>query len=151
MNIRLTQIDGAMPNIELMKLASYYRNNGDYVELTRRISCDLFEPEWDIVYGSCIFKFSENRLNHFLKQFPNAIIEGTGSYRKNTIEEIIGDYNKINYDDYPDIDYSIGFLQRGCRLKCKFCVVPEKEGKPRSEQTIYDIWRGESHPKKFIF
>jgi MoaA/NifB/PqqE/SkfB family radical SAM enzyme len=46
------------------------------------------------------------------------------------------------------VDYSIGFTQRGCRLKCKFCVVPTKEGKPRSLNTIANIWRGDPHPKK---
>ena len=43
---------------------------------------------------------------------------------------------------------SLGFTQRGCRLKCKFCVVPTKEGKPRSINTIWDIWRGDPHPRK---
>src|SRR5208337_3425878 len=37
--------------------------------------------------------------------------------------------------------------QRGCRLSCKFCVVPGKEGKPRTVATVADIWRGEPHPK----
>jgi hypothetical protein len=40
---------------------------------------------------------------------------------------------------------SIGFTQRGCRLKCG--VVPKKEGKPRSVNSIYSIWRGEPWPK----
>jgi len=29
---------------------------------------------------------------------------------------------------------------RGCRFRCKFCVVPEKEGKVYSNNTITDIW-----------
>jgi hypothetical protein len=148
MNVKLVQIDGALPNIALMRLAAYHRFNGDYVELSRRIDNDIFEPDWDKIYASCIFSFSEKRLEHFLKQFPTAIIGGTGSGNINTVESIIGDFNKFDYSDYPDIDYSIGFLQRGCRLKCKFCVVPKKEGKPRSEQTIYDLWRGEPFPRK---
>lgn len=148
MNVRLTQIDGALPNIALMRLASYYRSRGDYVELTYRIDPDLFEPEWDLVYASCIFSFSRERLEHFKKQFPNAIIGGTGSGSLETIESVVGDYAKYDYSDYPDIDYSIGFLQRGCRLKCKFCVVPGKEGKPKSVNTVYDLWRGDPHPKK---
>lgn len=40
-----------------------------------------------------------------------------------------------------------GFTQRGCRLKCGFCVVPKKEGKPRSVNSIWGIWRGEPYPK----
>jgi hypothetical protein len=33
-------------------------------------------------------------------------------------------------------------------LACKFCVVPTKEGKAYSLNTIADIWRGDPHPKK---
>jgi hypothetical protein len=40
-----------------------------------------------------------------------------------------------------------GPTQRGCRLKCEFCVVPQKEGKARSFNTIHDIWRGPPYPK----
>lgn len=148
MNIRLTQIDGALPNIALMKLAAYHRQLGDYVELTYRIDRDIFEPDWDIVYASCIFSFSKDRLEHFKRQFPGAIVGGTGSGNTITVESITGDYSKQDYSDYPDVDYSIGFLQRGCRLKCKFCVVPNKEGKPVSVQSVYDLWRGDPHPRK---
>ena len=30
---------------------------------------------------------------------------------------------------------------RGCRFRCKFCVVPQKEGKPYEEHTINEIWQ----------
>jgi len=148
MNIRLTQIDGSLPNIALMRLAHYYRSRGDYVELTRRIDMDLFEPKWDVVYASCIFSYSQDRLEHFKKQFPVAIIGGTGSGNSDTLESIIGNSTELDYSDYPDVDYSIGFLQRGCRLMSKFCVVPGKEGKPQSVQSVHDLWRGDPYPKK---
>jgi hypothetical protein len=53
----------------------------------------------------------------------------------------------LDYDLYPDFDASIGFTQRGCRLRCKFCIVPENEGKPRPVASVADIWRGEPWPK----
>lgn len=37
MNIRLTQIDGALPNLALMKLAHWHRSKGDEVTLTRQV------------------------------------------------------------------------------------------------------------------
>jgi hypothetical protein len=84
----------------------------------------------------------------FQRQWPNAIIGGTGTPYARTVEELIGaEYEHYDYADY-DVDYSIGFAARGCRLKCKFCEVPTKEGKPRSANTIADIWRGDPHPKK---
>lgn len=148
-SVRLTQIDGALPNLALMKLAHWHRAQGDAVYLTRQIDRDLFEPNYDIVYGSAIFKFSQDRLMRFQREWPSAIIGGTGTPYATNVEDITGgEYEFHDYTDYPEIDYSIGFTQRGCRLACKFCVVPKKEGKPRSANTIADIWRGEPHPKK---
>jgi len=147
--IRLTQLDGKLPNLALMKLAHWHRVRGDECHLTRRVHRDLFEPDYDVVYGSAIFAYSDRRLATFVQEFPRAIIGGTGTLTTRTVENVIGgDYEFYDYADYPDYEYSLGFTQRGCRLKCKFCVVPEKEGKPASVNTISDIWRGVGHPRK---
>lgn len=150
LRVRLTQIDGALPNIALMKLAHWHRGKGDEVVFSRSVDPDLLEGKFDIVYGSAIFKFSQARLMRFQLNFPDAIIGGTGTPFTHTVEDLIGipEYEHYDYSDYPDVDYSIGFTQRGCRLKCKFCVVPTKEGKPRSTNTIENIWRGSPWPKK---
>jgi hypothetical protein len=148
-NVRLTQIDGALPNLALMKLAHWHKAQGDTVYVTRHIERDLFEPEYGKVYGSAIFGFSQIRLLRFKMQWPQAIVGGTGTTEPGTVEELIGDeYEHYDYAGWPGVDYSIGFTQRGCRLKCKFCVVPNKEGKPRSVNTIANIWRGDPHPRK---
>lgn len=148
MNVRLTQIDGALPNLALMKLASWHLSKGDEVTVTRRIERDLFEPDYGRVYGSAIFNFSRDRLDRFMRVWPDAVVGGTGTGIPSTVEEITGDHEGIDYGGYPDFKESIGFTQRGCRLKCKFCVVPAKEGKPKSAATIAQIWRGSGHPKK---
>ncbi len=148
--IRITQIDGPLPNIALMKLAHWHRSRGDQVTVTRKIEPDLFEPShYDAVYGSAIFRFSEERITRFTSQWPGAILGGIGTGNPLTIEQVIGrdPYELYDYTGW-DADYSIGFTQRGCRLKCKFCVVPTKEGKNRSINTIFNIWRGVPHPKK---
>jgi len=148
-NVRITQIDGSLPNLALMRLAHWHKSQGDYVNVTRQIDPDLFEPRYDRVYASTIFSFSEERYKRFKLQWPDAIVGGTGSGSAITVEDVIGeDYASYDYSGWPDFDASIGFTQRGCRLKCKFCVVPDKEGKNRSVNTIYDIWRGDGHPKK---
>jgi hypothetical protein len=132
-----------------MKLAHWHRAQGDAVTLTRRIYPDIFEPHYDIVYASAIFQFSAGRLGRFHEQWPGAIIGGTGTLSGLTVEGIIGtSYEQYDYSDYPAYEPSLGFTQRGCRLKCKFCVVPAKEGKPKSVNAIADIWRGEPHPRK---
>lgn len=148
--VRITQIDGSLPNIALMKLAHWHRAQGDDVTFTRQAHRDLLEPDFDLVYGSAIFKFSAKKIARFLDDWPNAILGGTGTPHNHTVEDLIGagEYEHYDYSLYPAFEPSIGFTQRGCRLSCKFCVVPAKEGKPRSTSTIDQIWRGPGHPKK---
>ena len=146
MRVRLIQLDGSLPNLALMKLAHWHRAQGDYVH--RAIS--IFpQDDYDRTYGSAIFKSSDTAIRQFRFFYPDGILGGTGTDSLTTVEQIIGDqYERYNYADYPEFRESIGFTQRGCRLSCKFCVVPGKEGKPKSVNTIYDIWRGKPYPKK---
>jgi hypothetical protein len=150
MRVRLTQLDGALPNLAIMKLAHWHKARGDDVTVTRRIEPDLFEGDYAKVYGSAIFSFSAERVARFLTAWPGAIVGGTGTIGTPTVEEVTAtpEYEFYDYGGYPDFRESIGFTQRGCRLKCKFCVVPAKEGKPRSTNTIAAIWRGGEYPKK---
>lgn len=150
MNVRLTQIDGKLPNLALMKLAHWHRSRGDSFYFTKRVEREFLEPDYDRIYGSAIFSYSANRVERFRQEFPDAIVGGTWNLLEpRTIEQEIGAevYEHYDYSIYPRFDASIGFTQRGCRLKCKFCVVPTKEGKPKSINTIADIWRGNPYPK----
>lgn len=150
MRVRLTQIDGKLPNLALMKLAHWHRSRGDELHFTKHVERDMLEPEYDRVYGSAIFSFSADRVARFREQFPNAIVSGTWSKEEHrTVEEVLGisASETIDYSIYPNFDASIGFTQRGCRLKCGFCVVPWKEGKPRTVNTVAGIWRGAPYPK----
>lgn len=149
MRVRLTQIDGKLPNLALMKLSHWHKSNSDEVVFSRDVVRGLFDGKYDRIYGSAIFGFSATKLDVFKTEWPTAIIGGTGSGVSINVEEIIGhDYEKYDYSIYPDYPFSIGFTQRGCRLNCSFCVVPKKEGRPKSVNTIYDIWRGPGHEKK---
>lgn len=143
--IRLTQIDGKLPNLALMKLASWHKSKGDDVIFKSSIMRDLFEPDYDVVYGSSIFTSSAKKIGMFKQNFPDAIIGGTGYDMNIKVEHLIGcgdyDYENYDYSIYPDFNHSIGFTQRGCRLRCSFCVVPKKEGKMTVVNSIYDIWR----------
>jgi len=151
MKIRLTQIDGSLPNLALMKLSHYYKSNGHEVFFERSIHRNMFEPDYDLVLGSAIFSTSEKKIRAFKEAFPNAVVGGTGSENMSyRVEDMlnIGEYEFYDYSTYPEFEHSIGFSQRGCRLACKFCVVPKKEGKVNTSRSIYDIWRGEPYPKK---
>lgn len=149
MNVKIIQLDGSLPNLALMKLAHWHRAQGDTVVRSTSVFRSLGEPEFDRVYGSAIFKFSDVAVAQFRTQYPDGLLGGTGTNQIGTVEQITGSpYEMYSYEDYPDFDASIGFTQRGCRLSCKFCVVPQKEGKPKSVNTISDIWRGAPWPKK---
>jgi len=148
-HVRITQIDGKLPNLALMRIAAWHLARGDEIHFSRTVTRRLDEPEYAAVYGSAIFKYSEERIRRFVAEFPEAIIGGTGTGAISRIEDIPGfEDHGIDYSMYPDFESSIGFLQRGCRLSCKFCVVPGKEGKPQSVATVSEIWRGPGHPKK---
>lgn len=147
MNVRITHIDGKLPNMALMAISAYHRAKGDEVYFTRDVERGLFEPEYGKVYGSCIFQFSAHRLHRFKTAFPEAIVGGTGALSTLNVDDVIDSTGELDYSLYPDFKGSIGFTQRGCRLSCKFCVVPQKEGKNRSVQTIREIWRGPGHPR----
>lgn len=152
MIVRLTQIDGKLPNLALMKLSHWHKEKGDCVIFEDSITKGLFEPQYDIIYGSSIFSSSLKKIEQFKKNFPSAIIGGTGYDMNLKVENIIGcgeyDYENYDYAIYPNFNHSIGFTQRGCRLKCSFCVVPKKEGKMTVVNSIPDIWRGEGYEKK---
>lgn len=152
MKIRLTQIDGNLPNLALMALSSFYKTEGHEVFFEKTVTKSMFEPEYDLVLGSAIFGSSTKKIKLFLNHFPTAIIGGTGSNSSVTVEEFTGnaEFTDKDYSIYPDFKHSIGFSQRGCRLRCKFCVVPEKEGKNKGVSSISDIWRGGDYPKNIL-
>jgi hypothetical protein len=107
------------------------------------------ELPYDRVYGSQVFSWSKKIADAFVGQWPNVILRGTGTGNLETVEQVLGipEYEHYDYSVYPDYQFSIGFTQRGCRLNCGFCVVPKKEGKPRSVNTIADIWRPDKERK----
>ena len=151
MDFRLTDIDSKLPNLALMQLANHVRKLGDDVHYTRDIERGIFEPKYLGVYGSTIFTKSSPKTSYFLMNFPDAIVGGTGAILNYTLSDLIPSItDEYDYSIYPDYKHSIGFLQRGCRLKCKFCVVPTKEGKVKPVKTVFDLWRGEPHSKTLM-
>lgn len=131
MKIALHDSDNTrFPNLVLMKLSAWHKAQGDDV----RWYDALFGP-FNKVYSSKIFTFTP--VNDYLPK--DAILGGTG-YRNNVtlqddIEHICPDYSLYG------IDYSVGFLTRGCIRKCQWCVVPSKEGDIRAHADIEEFCR----------
>lgn len=121
MKIGILQIDGSYPNLALMQICGYHESIGDSVEWYKG---RLFDVEYAKVYASKIFSFS------VMPELPiDAIVGGTGINFTNTLPSEIQNASP-SYSLYQDCNYHIGFSMKGCRFKCKFCCVPQKEGKP---------------------
>jgi hypothetical protein len=148
MKVLLLQLDGKLPNIALMRIASHHA--GDEVVLRRGGERYLWDEPWNRVYASAIFLKTRPAIDRVLREFPDALLGGTGYNITTSLEQYGISTTRQDYSIYPDFPQSIGFTQRGCRLRCSFCVVPQKEGAMRGEQSIYEIWRGEPHPRDLV-
>ena len=45
MNVRITQIDGKLPNLALMAISAHHRHRGDSIYFTRDVERGLFESD----------------------------------------------------------------------------------------------------------
>ena len=134
------------PNFALMKISSWHKAKGDEVEWFM----PLMKDAYDLVYSSSVFDFTPKPMKDYLPE--NTIYGGTGYglYGKEhdlpqEIDEMFPDYSI-----YPQCDYAIGFLTRGCKNKCAFCVVPKKEGKIRPYARWQDIVRHDTKKVHFM-
>jgi hypothetical protein len=148
MRVLLIQLDGKLPNIALMRIAAHYAS--DDVTLRHGGERHLWDEPWDRVYASAIFEKTAPGIARVLREHPHTIFGGTGYDRKVTLENYGITTLRQDYSIYPDFPHSIGFTQRGCRLRCPFCVVPIKEGAVREEQNIWEIWRGDPWPRELL-
>ena len=108
------------PNYALMKISAYHKARGDSVE--------WWSPmlQYDLIYSSKVFDFTPE--SEYLP--PSAIRGGTG-YPDIPINQTLPpeiDAAFPDYSIYPECDYAIGYLTRGCPNHCPWCVVPAKEG-----------------------
>ena len=154
MKVLLFQLDGKIPNIALMRVAAHHKALGDSVEFRWGLTINSCSPDLldspDRVYASAIFEKTRPVAERLLSTYPKAIIGGTGWAVESSLESIGITTNDQDYTIYPRWQQSIGFTQRGCRLKCGFCVVPRKEGSVKQVQTIGELWRGRSWPRQLI-
>ena len=133
-SIALLAADSKIPNLALMKLSAYHKARGDSVEQY----IPLFQNEYDRLYISKVFKFSPEP-----GYLPDCeIVRGGTGYDLKTVLPAEAENIFPDYDIYR-CEYAMGFTSRGCIRKCKFCVVPEKEGKIRAVADIYDFWNGQ--------
>ncbi len=121
------------PNLALMKISAWHKAQGDIVEWW------IPMLEWDKVYSSKVFTFTPEEM----LLSPDTIKGGTGYGIYDDLPDEI-DAMFPDYSIYPDVDYAIGFLTRGCIRRCPWCVVPRKEGGIRPYRTWQEIKRPDS-------
>ncbi len=147
----LLQLDGKLPNLALMRIASEKGGELRKVGNAAGLERGLFDVEPDAVYASLIFERTRPLAERVAEVYPLAYIGGTGWDVGATLASAgIPEDGPVDYGIYPEFRPSIGFTQRGCRLRCPFCVVPRKEGKVREVQGVFDLWRGEPHPRELV-
>lgn len=133
MNIGLIAVDSTFPNLALMKIARYHRSRGDTVE--------WYTPfdEYDKVYMAKVFSYTED-YGQYITNAKEIFKGGTGYDLTTTLPDEI-DRLQPDYSIYPSIDNktAYGFLTRGCPNRCKWCVVPKKEGKVKPYMDVDDI------------
>lgn len=125
------------PNFALMKISAWHKAQGDDVEWWQPF-CD-----YDRVYSSKVFDYTPENL--YLP--PNTIKGGTGY---GLYDELPEEIEKVfpDYSIYPQCDYAVGFLTRGCPNKCDWCYVPQKEGNIRPYAKWQNIVRTDTN--KFV-
>jgi len=137
------------PNLPLMKLSAWHKEQGDTVE--------WYQPfdHFDIVYKSKVFTDSPDYNEYInadmvVKGGTGYAIHGAGgeTYRNEDdpmlpeeVEHIYPDYSTYNITNT-----AYGFLTRGCPRGCSFCIVGKKEGLcSRKVADLSEFWNGQKN------
>lgn len=141
MRIGLFDLDRTgFPNVALMKLSAWHKAQGDTV-----LPLNSGEVA-DRRYGSVVFTWNRHKADALVAQ--GAIVGGTGVSLRDELAPAV-EAMRPDYSLYG-IDYGVGYLQRGCIRTCAFCVVPEKEGKPRAVASIDDLVNQTTNRRPFV-
>lgn len=172
MRIALIDVDGHnFPNLPLMKLSAYHRQQGDTVEWYEPLLHSMGEP-FDKAYISKVFSFTPDYPYYINAKevhkggsgYCISLVDGKEVYNATKdsnlppeIETIYPDYS-IYYDKIPEVkNTAYGFLTRGCPYgydmnnPCKknthdYCHVSMKEGFcSHKVADLNTFWRGQKN------
>lgn len=156
MRIGLIDVDGHnYPNLPLMKLSAWHKQQGDSVEWYDPLIHSVGKP-LDTVYLSKIFSFSEDYKFGINAQnivrggsgYCISLVNGKEVYDKSKDKDLPYEIEHIypDYSIYPEMteNCGFGFLTRGCPRGCSFCHVAAKEGrKSYKVANLDEFWRGQ--------
>lgn len=151
MRVGLLDIDSHnYPNLPLMKLSAWHKQQGDTVEWY-----NLIGTHYDLVYASKVFSFTDDYPYYI--NADKVIRGGTGyaihsaegeDYDKNRDTELPDEIEHIypDYSLYGITDTAYGFLTRGCPRGCSFCIVGKKEGLcSHKVADLSEFWHGQKN------
>lgn len=158
MRIGLIDVDSHnFPNLPLMKLSSWHKQNGDSVEWYNQLFHSVGKP-FDKAYMSKIFSFTPD-FTYYIN--ADEVIKGGSGYcisledekevyRKENDGQLPYEIEHIypDYSLYPELtkDTAYGFMSRGCPRGCDFCHVGKKEGKYAYKVAdLAEFWRGQKN------
>lgn len=143
----LVDVDSSIPNLALMKISSYYKQKGfkrDLIKLNysgydhhKREKIIIDGSKYDKVFISIIFTLNKNVVE--IENCNKFYFGGTGHNFKINLPEKI-EHMFPDYNLYPENEYSLGYLTRGCIRNCKFCFIPKKEGKLRLHSPLKEFY-----------
>lgn len=158
MKIGLYDVDSHnFPNLALMKLSAYHKQQGDEVE--------IFHPlqQYDKVYVSKVFGDEYSQMEFECFNAKEVVFGGTGFaisidengkevYRKDLDKDLPYEVEHIypDYSLYPSLtkDTAYGFLTRGCCNNCDYCIVSQKEGLCSIKVAdLNEFWSGQKYIK----
>lgn len=156
MQIGLIDVDnwhnlkGCFPNLPLMKLSAWHKEQGDLVEWYDS------SKHYDLVYMSKVFSFTNEP---FEEIHADQVVKGGSGYAIQLIDgkEVFDQKKHSNLPDHIEHifpDYSLygitntahGFMSRGCPRGCFFCHVKAKEGcKAYKVADLNEFWNGQKN------
>lgn len=158
MRIGLIDVDGhKFPNLPLMKLSAWHKQNGDTVEWYNQLFHSVGKP-FGRVYMSKVFSFTPDfpyyiNADEVIKGGSGYCISlenGKEVYHKENDGQLPYEIEHIypDYSLYPELtkDTAYGFMSRGCPRGCDFCHVEAKEGrKSYKVADLSEFWRGQKN------
>ena len=155
MRVGFVDVDGhRYPNIPLMKLSAWHKQQGDSVEWYY----PLTSGHMDRVYLSKVFSFTPDypyavdadEVIRGGSGYAIKLIDGKEVYDKSADNNLPYEIEHIypDYSLYPEHtrDTAYGFLTRGCPRNCAFCHVGEKEGRCSVKVAdLSEFWNGQKN------
>lgn len=138
--IGLIDVDGHnYPNLALMKLSSWHKENGDQVEWWWGWS------QYDRVYMSKVFDETYSKDVPEPLNTTEVVKGGTGYSMDGRLPDEV-EHIMPDYFIYGITDTAYGFLTRGCPRGCHFCIVAGKEGKKSVKVAdLSEWWSGQKN------